>query len=154
MPISRKRKKRPSHKQSNQTAAYMTREAKVAMQKHQDGSGHFQGELYQGAFPSPDMLKGYQEVDPNLPNRLFEWTETESKHRRSLEARVVNGSMILAALGIVAGLATVAGLGYLSYLFMINGHPTAGASIAVSIAGVVSVFIYRKAKKDREEKPK
>lgn len=152
MPISHRHRKRAPAKPTNQTTANMNKKATVAVRKDRDGTGHLQGEMYEGNFFPPEMLKGYQEVDPNLPNRLIGWTEKESGHRRFMERVIIVGSFLLSGFSIISGLATVAGLGYLSYLFMINGNAAAGASIAVSISGVVGVFIYRKAKKEKEEK--
>jgi uncharacterized membrane protein len=102
---------------------------------------------YAGPLPPPQILAGYKEVIPDLPERLVRAWEDEAKHRRDLERkqheadvrtqdarriddtrRVVFGFV----LGLV-GLAAAAAIG-------IAGHATAaavvgGGSLAVMVAG-------------------
>jgi uncharacterized membrane protein len=41
--------------------------------------------------PPPQLLAEYQDVLPDLPQRLINWTETQSAHRRELEMLQAEG---------------------------------------------------------------
>jgi uncharacterized membrane protein len=142
MPTSRNRKGKKT-KPLNQTTD-MNKKGEVSLKQNNDGSRQITGKLYQGVFPSPEMLKEYAEIDPELPNRLIKWTEEESNHRRKLDNKIVSNSAGIVKLGILAGLVTVLFLCVLSFFYLYRGHAGEGKWIALSIAGVVGIFVIRK----------
>lgn len=42
-------------------------------------------ELSRSPLPSPLIMREYRDVIPGLPEKLVEWTEAESLHRREME---------------------------------------------------------------------
>lgn len=47
-------------------------------------------EFYAGPFPSPEMLRKYNEIDPGLVNRIFDYAERDQEHRHSIEREKVS----------------------------------------------------------------
>src|SRR5438046_3122494 len=91
MPVSRRRKVKRSKKTSPiPTTAAMNQRKEVRIHDdHNNGSRQITGKFYQGVIPSPEMMKEYKEVDPDLPNRLITIFEKEGIHRREIENRIV-----------------------------------------------------------------
>jgi uncharacterized membrane protein len=102
------------------------------------------GKYYEGIIPSPEMMKEYKEIDVNLPIRIIKLTEEEFNHRRCLERKIVNNSILTNILGMLLGFGSILAIGYLAYLFMINGNPDQGKWVALSTATVVGIFVIRK----------
>jgi uncharacterized membrane protein len=113
-----------------------------------------EGRFYQGVIPSPEMMYDYQQIDPDLPKNIFRLTEEEAIHRRSVEKKIINHSFASLVVGNLCGLLAILAIGVLAYLFMINGHSEDGRWIAVSIAGVVGIFVIRKYITSKNDKPK
>lgn len=121
----------------------------------EDGAGNrIIGKFFQGAIPSPDCMKEYQEVDPSIPLRLIQWTEDESDHRRRIEHKYANHSFATILIGYITGLIALCLIAFLAWLFMKEGYAVEGKWIALSMAGVISIFVIRRAvlcnKKDKD----
>jgi uncharacterized membrane protein len=112
------------------------------------------GKFYQGILPSPEMMEHYQRIDPSLPDRILKLTEGEAQHRRDCDKKIINHAFFSALVGNICGILAIAGLGFLSYQFLLHGRPTQGAVIAGSSATVVGIFVIRKqiASKGQSEK--
>lgn len=134
----------------------MNRSSQVKVHKdHHKGTQEITGQSYQGIIPSPEMMKEYKEIDPELPMRLVKAMEDEAAHRRQAENTIIKRSFRSNTTNTFIGFGALIALGILSYLFMINGYATQGAIIAGSIGTVISVFVIGKAlsnkKKDKQE---
>lgn len=156
MPVSRKRKKKTKSnpKSSNEPAALMNKHTNLSLREDSGGNRSITGKFYQGAIPSPEYMKEYQAIDPSIPGKLIQWTEDESKHRRKIENKYSNHSFATILIGYVTGLIALCLIAFLAYLFMKDGHADAGKWIALSMAGVISIFVLRKtvtSKKDSLE---
>lgn len=94
--------------------------------------------------PPPQLLAEYQDVLPDLPQRLINWTETQSAHRRELEMlqaegqekrinRGQSGALAVSVIGLViAGVVGVYGNGIAASfiaLFAVGG-PAAAVILA------------------------
>jgi uncharacterized membrane protein len=144
MPVSRRRK--PGKiKPPKPTAASMNERRELKVHKdHQKGTQQITGKYYQGIIPSPEMMKEYQEIDPNLPMRLVQMTEDEALHRREMEKSIVVNGYKTARNNMLAGFFALVALCILSFLFMINDHPVEGGVIAGSISVVIGLFVFRR----------
>src|SRR5687767_6999221 len=132
----------------------MNKHGNLSVKEEEGGNRSITGKFFQGAIPSPESMKEYQEVDPSIPLRLIKWTEDESKHRRRIEHKYANQSFATILIGYITGLIALCLIAFLAYLFMKEGHAAEGKWIALSMAGVISVFVIRRAvssnKKDKD----
>lgn len=115
---------------------------------------HHKETRFSSPFPPPDILAGYQEIHPDFPERIIEFTEKEQTHRHALELRIVESQVKdleaertaekrgqLYAFAICLAAFSCAGV----VAFM--GSPVSGVVLAMaSLAGIVSVFITRKSR--------
>lgn len=95
--------------------------------------------MYQGAFPSPEMMREYGEFNSELPDRLVSWVEQESLHRREIDKYIVKHyyqveySRTIAAIVVIV-LICATGITFLHYDHAIEGASVIGiASILVGI---------------------
>lgn len=155
MPVSRNRKKKTKRnpKSTNESAALMNKHGNVSLREDGGGNRSITGKFYQGAIPSPENMKEYQDVDPSIPGRLLQWTEDESKHRRSIENKYSTHSFATIIIGYLTGLFALCLIAFLAYLFMREGHADEGKWIALSMAGVISIFVLRKTVTFKKDKP-
>lgn len=104
----------------------------------------FVREEYRGLLPPPNMMEEYRRIIPNLPEKLIEMAENETKHRHRLERRVISAEIWLEVFRIVAALVALSLILGAAYLFMTNGHPTAAATVAGIAVAVVGIFITKR----------
>ncbi|MHB1701679.1 MAG: DUF2335 domain-containing protein [Acidobacteriaceae bacterium] len=114
-----------------------------------------QAAFFSGPLPHPDLLAKYNDVIPNGAERIMAMAERQSAHRESLEALVVKGNLASQTRGsyfaFILALVCIAG----GFSLVYTGRSGEGISaIIISIASLVSVFIYSKheQKKERVEK--
>lgn len=144
-PVGKQRKRTSNPKSRNESAALMNKHSNLSVTEDTGGNRSITGKFFQGAIPSPDSMKEYQEVDPSIPLRLIQWTEDESKHRRKIENKFANQSFATILIGYITGLIALCLIAFLAYLFMKDGHAVEGKWIALSMAGVISIFVIRRA---------
>jgi len=104
---------------------------------------HMRSEIHHsGPIPDPETLERYDSIIPNGAERIMIMAEEQSKHRRTLEAQVVNEqtasskrgqvfAAILAALLIAAG----------TWAFATDHDEVSGTIFGVTVVGLVTVFI-------------
>ena len=63
---------------------------------------------YSGPIPPPEMLEKYIKINPELGNKIFSMAEEESKHRRSVDNRLIDISARGQVLGFFVILCLVA----------------------------------------------
>lgn len=85
-----------------------------------------------GPIPNPEELKGYNEIVPGAAERIMDWAEEESNHRRGIENNQ-SGAFIKhrgrgQIMAFVIALAAIGTGGLIAAL----GQPWAGGSIAVT----------------------
>ena len=91
--------------------------------------------IYQGQFPHPDILKGFAEVLPDMPERILKMAEEHNK----ADIRTKNRNSLSLILGqVLTFLITISGLAFGVILAKMG---MAGASIASIIGGIVPVLI-------------
>ena len=136
MPVSSTRKKK---KTSNQMPKANSLELN---QSKNNNSNSVQQSYYQGIVPSPEMMEKYKLVSESLPERLVKLTEEEASHRRLIERRITNYHFVSQITGQVFALVAVGGIGYLSYVYMLNGNSSDGKTIAITVMiGLAAIFL-------------
>lgn len=95
-----------------------------------------------GPLPPPSSLKGYGEIDPSFPDRIFKLTEKDQAHRIDLENYAIRENIKFNKMGmwfgfIIAILSIIAG----AFLIYLDKSVAGIAAIFTSLVGVLAVFI-------------
>jgi uncharacterized membrane protein len=109
--------------------------------------------FYSGPIPSPEIIRGYEEVVQGSADRILKMAERNLEHRISTEnkqldhsikseARLINTETSLSYLGLISGfIIAIFGLSGAIYLG-IKDKPVASAIMSGgTLAGLVSVFV-------------
>jgi uncharacterized membrane protein len=59
---------------------------------------------YSGPLPHPDILQQYDRIVPNGAERIFAQFESQSAHRRMIEAKVINSNSFVQIFGAISAL--------------------------------------------------
>jgi uncharacterized membrane protein len=97
---------------------------------------------FSGPLPHPEVLRGYESVQPGAAERIIKMAENEAIHRHSLERNGQKSFVNNERLGMLCALfiCLVALMG--GFLCILKGHPTAGTILSATPLGViVTVFI-------------
>lgn len=93
---------------------------------------------YQGPIPSPDMLKAYIDINPELGNRIFALTEKQLEHRISKENKLVS----LSGRGqLLAFFVAVLVIGAGCYALYLGNTACAIAIFTTTIISLVATFL-------------
>ena len=113
-------------------------------------AAHFSGPL-----PPPEILAKYNDALPGAAERIIAMAENQSRHRQSLETRVIDANCSAQKTGPIYGFVVcmTAILGGI-YLIHSGKSPEGLASILGSLGGLVAVFIYGRRKQTKELKEK
>ena len=110
---------------------------------------------FSGPLPPPGLLAQYNDVIPNVAERLMVMAEKQSAHRESLEAKVVAGNVASQARGshyaFIICLVTIIG----GFVLIGMGKNIYGISAVIgSLATLAAVFVVAKRdqRKERVEK--
>lgn len=106
---------------------------------------------FSGPLPPPDVLKKYQAIQPDFPERILRLTEKEAEHRHEITRKAVwiDGAEVLVGqvFGLIVALSSFAVAGYL-------GHPAAASVIGSgTIVGLVAVFIKGRGTSAKTDQP-
>lgn len=67
---------------------------------------------YSAPIPPPDILKGYAEIYPDAPEKIFNWVDDQQRHRHEMEKEHLNKSFSHSKIGMIGGI-------FLSFSFII-----------------------------------
>lgn len=110
-------------------------------------------EEFSGPFPHPSILKGYAELDPDVPRMILNMAEEESKHRRLMESRVIGWQVKAYFINNIFAIVAICLLLGAGCFFMLKGYAKEGAWIIIATTvSVVSVIITRTIKKGPSSK--
>lgn len=99
---------------------------------------HERGELYAGPLPHPDIMKGYAEVDPSIPERIMRMTEAYAAANIETQRRNSKTNFITSVFGQVFTLAiSLCGIGAAVYFV----HKGVESAAIASIFGGLSPII-------------
>ena len=110
---------------------------------------------YSGPLPHPDILERYDGIVPNGAERIFAQFESQSAHRRMIEAKVINSNSFVQVFGAISALL----LGLLALgggLFLVHeGKSLLGfGAFFTGLASLVGVYVYGKKSQANERKAK
>jgi len=118
---------------SSQNASVATEERRREIVQHK---------RFSGPLPPPDLLEHYQQIQPDLVERIVALTERESQHRHRIESKLIEREAAEAWRGQVFGL-TLALVAFAVATFALyKGYPTpAGIIGGTTVVGLVGVFV-------------
>lgn len=99
-------------------------------------------EGFQGPLPPPSMLQHYQQIQPDLVERIISLTEREASHRHdmdrrqhnSLDKEVFRGQMVGATVALTS-------LAVAAFALWLGHATTAGIIGGTTVVGLASVFV-------------
>ncbi|MDD9801247.1 MAG: DUF2335 domain-containing protein [Deltaproteobacteria bacterium] len=92
---------------------------------------------FKGPLPHPEILKGYKQVVPDLPNRIVEKWEREGAHRRETETAIVRSINIRSHTGQwMSFLVAIFGLATAAVIALLSDHQWAAAVVGSAALGV------------------
>jgi uncharacterized membrane protein len=105
------------------------------------GAVHIQ-ESYQGDYPHPRILAGYEELWPGAAEAILRGVREQQAHRHRLENHIIKRDTWLAGAGMACGLVAVFAVLALGGYAMNLGHPWPGALLsAAGLGGLVAAFM-------------
>ena len=97
------------------------------------------GESYSGPLPHPDILRGFQEINPDYPNRIFDMAEENNKANIRAQDRITIANIVIPVIGqVFTFLLGLCGVGAGIFLAL-RGH--SAASIAAILSGLAPIVI-------------
>lgn len=97
---------------------------------------------FRGPLPPPDLLRQYQEIQPDFPERILRLTEQEAEHRRSVTRNVIRIEGAEVILGQIFGLfIALSALGVSAYLAVHGAQTVASIIGGGTLVALVTVFI-------------
>jgi uncharacterized membrane protein len=115
----------------------------------------FSASSYSGPLPSPEHLRGYEEVLPGSADRILTMAEKQSDHRQEIEKDAVKGGARRSWWGLWLGFViSVLVLG-LSGGLIVAGYQVAGTVLgSVDLVSLASVFVIGRVEQRREREAK
>lgn len=103
--------------------------------------------LFSGPLPPPEFLKGYQEIYPDAPKKIFQWVEEQQAHRHRIDNEYLKKEFNYKIVGILCGLIISLTFIICAFILIIKDKQVMGISIMASImVGLVTLFIHQKPK--------
>jgi uncharacterized membrane protein len=104
---------------------------------------------FTGPIPPPELLRGYSEILPGLPERIVSMAEQEAIHRRQIETKELQANIDFghkqfaeARLGQLCALLIGSTAIFAGVYTAVHGHEIAGSIFGgTGVVGLVSVFI-------------
>ncbi len=102
----------------------------------------FQRDIHSGPLPHPEILKGYQQIDPSFPERIMAMAEREQEHAHSLEEQRNKNAILITTIGVATGFIVFIMLCVALYFSIINALSSVAISIVGAMAGIIGLFVY------------
>ncbi len=105
---------------------------------------------HSGPLPSPVTLQQYNEIIPNGAERIMAMSESQSEHRKSLEAKVIESQTRQSERGqLIAGVLALVLIGAGAAAFLTGHDGVAGTIFGVTVVGLVTVFLIGKTEQQK-----
>lgn len=112
---------------------------------------------FQGPLPPPYLLRGYQDILPDAPERIFQLTEKEFAHRQKMEEKALDGAINRDKRGQWFGLGATIFTVACATLLGITGHEVLAGTVIGIVVAVAGIFVLRQKpsikKKSEDKKP-
>lgn len=100
---------------------------------------------FKGPLPPPSILKEYQEIIPNSPERFLQLVEKEQTHTLSCEKSIVINQILQNWIGLIIGAGLVVFLCLMAYDLATKGYDLlAGIIFSTTLVAVAAIFVLRK----------
>jgi len=108
-------------------------------------------QAFQGPLPHPNILKEYNDIIPNMAERLVAMVEEREKHDMEMESKIVREQIRQSRTGqwIGASITFILIIGGIVLVYM--GHDLAGATISTGGVGGAAITFFRGKRKQQEE---
>ncbi len=93
---------------------------------------------FSGPMPPPNILNGYEKILPGAADRILSMAETQSKHRQSMEKKMIEAEARDGLLGILFGFALGGGC-IVAAIVMVLLYPEAAGVISGAVLGSTGV---------------
>lgn len=100
-------------------------------------------EAFQGPLPHPNILRGYKDLLPDAPERVFKLTEDEFSHRHRMEDKALTGAVDRDKRGQHYGLAATIITVLCAFVLGLTGHDFLAGSIIAIVVALVAIFVLR-----------
>ncbi|EDN5320717.1 DUF2335 domain-containing protein [Salmonella enterica] len=110
---------------------------------------------FQGPLPPPDLLRGYQDILPDAPERIFQLTEKEFSHRQRMEEKALDGAINRDKRGQLYGLGATIFTVACATMLGLTGHEVLAGTVIGTVVAVAGIFVLRQKpsiKKNAEDK--
>ncbi|EFA3859016.1 TPA: DUF2335 domain-containing protein [Escherichia coli] len=110
---------------------------------------------FQGPLPPPYLLRGYQDILPDAPERIFQLTEKEFSHRQKMEEKALDGAINRDKRGQLYGLGATIFTVACATLLGLTGHEVLAGTVIGTVVAVAGIFVLRQKpslKKNAEDK--
>ncbi|EDC8051031.1 DUF2335 domain-containing protein [Salmonella enterica subsp. enterica serovar Muenchen] len=112
---------------------------------------------FQGPLPPPYLLRGYQDILPDAPERIFQLTEKEFAHRQKMEEKALDGAINRDKRGQWFGLGATIFTVACATLLGLTGHEVLAGTVIGTVVAVAGIFVLRQKpsikKKAEDKKP-
>lgn len=98
---------------------------------------------FQGPLPPPDLLRGYQDILPDAPERIFQLTEKEFSHRQRMEEKALDGAIGRDKRGQYFGLGATLFTVACATLLGLTGHEVLAGTVIGTVVAVAGIFVIR-----------
>lgn len=110
---------------------------------------------YQGPIPPPELLSQFDDIIPDGANRIMIMAEEQSKHRREIEANVVNANNRDSLLGVVfAGIMGLLAIVGSIWLISINKSAEGLSVIIGAVGSLWGIYLKGMSQDDKDLKKK
>ena len=109
---------------------------------------------FSGPLPPPTIMEQYEMIVPGAAERILKMAEDQSRHRQTIEKRVIYSDTRNSLLGLIFALVLGVVVIVCSIYLVVNGKQIAGTIVSGAyLVSLVSVFIYGSnvRKKERSE---
>lgn len=105
----------------------------------------------------PYLLRGYQDILPDAPERIFQLTEKEFAHRQKMEEKALDGAINRDKRGQWFGLSATIFTVACATLLGLTGHEVLAGTVIGTVVAVAGIFVLRQKpsikKKSEDNKP-
>ncbi|ANV92254.1 DUF2335 domain-containing protein [Escherichia coli] len=99
---------------------------------------------FQGPLPPPYLLRGYQDILPDAPERIFQLTEKEFAHRQKMEEKALDGAINRDKRGQFYGLSATLFTVTCATILGLTGHEILAGTVIGTVVAVAGIFVLRK----------
>lgn len=106
---------------------------------------------YSGPLPPPEYLRGYAEVYPEAPEKIFGWVDEQQAHRQTMDKEILNKSFKQSTYGLFCGLAVVLTFIILGFVLILMDKEAAGFTMMMPVVLTLGGYFILQRKKEEPQ---